>query len=215
MAMELEIECYGCRDNESEYGVIVDGKIFETWVVSCPAKVEKWIRSIENWNNPRLHRLIVGLDVEWRPNTIPGEDNAVAILQLFVSRSCLIYQLHRAMEIPEDLRNFLKNPSYTFVGVGIENDKQKLYKDYSLEVAKTADLRERAAAELTDADLRSAGLKKLAKVILGKDVGNEELMEVRMSDWGSNPLSNAQVLYACLDAYLSFEIGRQLEAWYD
>lgn len=82
-------------------------------------------------------------------------------------------------------------------------------------MGKTADLRERAAHELTDADLRSAGLKKLAKVILGKDVGNEELMKVRMSDWDNSHLSNDQVLYACLDAYLAFAIGRQLESWYD
>lgn len=78
-------------------------------------------------------------------------------------------------------------------------------------MAKTEDLCERAAFELADTELGNAGLKKLAKVILGKDVGNKELMKVEMSDWENNPLSNEQVLYACLDAHLSFAIGRELE----
>ncbi|KAJ9555003.1 hypothetical protein OSB04_009617 [Centaurea solstitialis] len=161
--MNFSVVCYGHGHSVAEYDVP-----FETWVTSCPYKAEKWIRGVENWNHNRLHRLIVGLDIEWRPNTKRGEQNPVAILQLFVSRTCLIYQLRRAGTIPDGLKNFLKNPNYTFVGVGIEHDKQKLLRD--LEVAETADLRERAAYELTDPDMKKAGLKKLAEVVLRKNV---------------------------------------------
>lgn len=215
MEMKYEILRYERSDGDAEYNVVVDDVSFETWVTRCPATVEKWIRGTENRNHRRLHRLIVGLDIEWRPNTRYREDNPVAILQLFVSRRCLIYQLQKADKIPKDLKNFLKNPNYTFVGVGIQNDKQKLYRDYSLEVTKTTDLREMAAHELGDPDLRNAGLKKLAKVILRKDVDHKNQLKMTRSDWDNDRLSIAQVLYACLDAYLSFAIGRELQSWYD
>lgn len=215
MEMKLDVIFYRRSDGNGKYDVIVDDEPLETWVTRRPSMAKNWIRGTENWNYRRLHRLIVGLDIEWRPNTKRGQENPVAILQLFVSRRCLIYQLQNARKIPDDLKDFLKNPNYTFVGVGIERDKQKLYRDYSLEVTKTADLRDMAAHELKDPDLRNAGLRKLAKVILRKDVNHEKLLKVRMSDWDNDHLSKAQVLYACLDAYLSFAIGRQLQSWYD
>ncbi|KAK1429414.1 hypothetical protein QVD17_11623 [Tagetes erecta] len=216
MEMDYDIELNWRTADSSEYDVIVDDEVFETLVTHNCCKVKEWITETENKNQRRLHRLIVGLDVEWRPNTITGEVNPVAILQLFVGKRCLIYQfLQGVHEIPKVLKKFLKNINYTFVGVGIEQDKQKLIRDHSLEVTKTKDLREMAAYELSDRDLCYAGLKKLTKVILGKDGGYKKELNVTMSDWDRNRLSKEQVLYACLDAYVSFEIGRQLQSWYD
>nr|XP_043623469.1 Werner Syndrome-like exonuclease [Erigeron canadensis] len=134
-------------------------------------------------NHRRLHRLIVGLDIEWRPNTIKGQQNPVAILQIFVSRRCLIYQFRKNVRVPKVLKKLLKNPDYTFVGVGIEHDKQKLFRDHGLEVGKVMDLREKAAYELTDVELKKAGMKKLGEVILGKEVDHGKVLGVRMSDW--------------------------------
>ncbi|XP_071728316.1 uncharacterized protein [Rutidosis leptorrhynchoides] len=124
--------------------------------------------------------------------------------------------LKKNHKIPEDLKEFLKNPNYTFVGVGIENDKQKLYIDHGLEVGKCRDLRQWAANELRDESIGNFGLVKLAKLIIGKDVGDVDRMKkVKMSDWGSVCLSNEHVMFACIDAYLSFAIGRALQSWYD
>ncbi|KAJ9555012.1 hypothetical protein OSB04_009626 [Centaurea solstitialis] len=214
MEMNFAIICHGYRDGVTEYDVIVDDDVsFKTSVTRSPSKVKKWIIGIENRNHRRLHRLIVGLDIEWRPNTERGEQNPVAILQLFVGKTCLIYQIQRA-DI-NTILTFLKNPNYTFVGVGIENDKQKLFRDYGLEVTKVEDLREMAAYELADPDLKKAGLNKLAEVVLRKNADYGKRLKVRMSDWDNDRLSDAQVLYACLDAYVSFAIGRQLQSWFD
>ncbi|PWA95799.1 ribonuclease H-like domain-containing protein [Artemisia annua] len=101
---------------------------------------------------------------------------------LCVGRNCVIFKIMHAPFIPDSLVNFLSNPSYTFVGVGVENDVQKLCGDYGIEVGRIEDIRDLAFEKFDAKELRNAGLKGL-------------------THW---------VAYACVDAYLSFEIGRSL-----
>ncbi|KAF5934712.1 hypothetical protein HYC85_025841 [Camellia sinensis] len=65
--------------------------------------------------------------------------------------------------------HFLNNPIYTFVGVGIHNDAEKLTKDYGLSVATTVDRRS-LTAEYGMIELRNAGLKNLVREVLGKKI---------------------------------------------
>lgn len=99
---------------------------------------------------------------------------------------------------------------YTFVGVGIDSDVQKLENDYGLEVCNTVDLKLLAAAELGIKGLRHAGLKALAWEVLEKEL--DKPRNVTLSAWDNRRLSDAQVCYACLDSFVSFEIGRVLNA---
>ncbi|MDD0148694.1 hypothetical protein PSY31_23695, partial [Shigella flexneri] len=57
-------------------------------------------------------------------------------------------------------------------------------------------------------DLKYAGLKTLARIVLGKEM--EKPKSVCRSDWDNRRLSIDQVKYACLDAYASAEIGTML-----
>lgn len=56
--------------------------------------------------------------------------------------------------------------------------------------------------------LRNAGLKELTRVVLGKEIKKPK--SVTMSRWDNQWLTSAQVMYACVDAYVSFEIARVL-----
>ena len=113
-----------------------------------------------------------------------------------------------AQFIPDSLVNFLRNPSYTFAGVGVENDVQKLCGDYGIEVGRIEDLRDLAVEEFGAKELRNAGLKGLTRWVLGKELDKPK--HVTMSRWDKQWLTLDQVQYACVDAYLSFEIGRSL-----
>lgn len=180
-----------------------------TLVTHSAAMVGTWIADIERIHRRRLHRLIVGLDVEWRPS-YSYYRNRVATLQLCVGRRCLIFQLSCAPTIPASLFNFLANEDYTFVGVGIHADVQKLQADYDLDVTNAVDLAQLAADEMGSPDLRNAGLKGLAKAVLDLDI--DKPRDVTMSGWDNQRLSYDQVIYACIDAFVSFEIGRSLNA---
>ncbi|KAJ0753334.1 putative DNA helicase [Helianthus annuus] len=177
----------------------------ETLVTATPSYVDTWIATIQR---NHLHSLIVGLDVEWRPNQIPNLQNPVATLQLCVGNQCLIFQILMSPAIPQSLINFLANPCYTFVGVGIDNDVEKLTRNYGLSVARWADLRDVAANVYGVREFKNAGIKVLAEQILGKQVDKPK--SVTMSRWDSRYLTPAQVQYAAIDAFLSFEIGRVL-----
>ncbi|KAK6124881.1 hypothetical protein DH2020_041367 [Rehmannia glutinosa] len=195
------------------YSVLVDDDDeIETLVTHDASMVKSWIGNVEYSHQCRLHRLIVGLDVEWRPNFTDSCDHPVATLQLSVGNSCLIFQILHATRIPRRLREFLGDPDYTFVGVGIKNDVEMLWDDYGLEVANKRDLRSWAAVELERKELRKFGLKALVKEVIGAEM--EKPNDITLSRWDNLELSRRQVGYACLDAYFSFEIGRVLSSWY-
>nr|XP_043616960.1 Werner Syndrome-like exonuclease [Erigeron canadensis] len=177
-----------------------------TLVTNTPSFVDTWISDTQQQqqNHPR----IIGLDVEWRPNQARNSDNPVAVLQLCVNNRCLIFQILHSPDVPTSLKNFLKNPNYTFVGVGIENDVEKLIEDYNLGVEKMVDVRTVAADFYGMKELKNAGIKDLAMRVLGKEVNKPK--GVTMSRWDNEWLVPSQVQYACIDAFLSFEIGRVL-----
>lgn len=214
-AMNVSIRDYQLTFNSHKlYDVLLDDTEIETLVTRDPAMVCSWVDNTESSNQCRLHRLIVGIDMEWRPNFFPGGGrNPVATLQLCVGRSCLIYQIIHAPSIPWRLRNFLNNDDYRFVGVGVEDDVQKLWDDYGIEVTNRVDLRGWAAEELENQNLESAGLVGLANEVAGIEIYKPK--SVTLSAWDERWLSPDQICYACLDAYLSFEVGRLLSCWYN
>ncbi|GJR07014.1 Werner syndrome-like exonuclease [Tanacetum coccineum] len=179
-----------------------------TLVTETPYYVDQWISRIERIHSRRLDNLVVGLDIEWRPNHNAYVENQVAILQLCVGRRCLIFQIMHAPFIPKPLIKFLSNPSYTFVGVGVNNDVSKLWRDYRIGVGRTADLRPLAVQGFNANELKNAGLKGLTRWVLGKDLVKPKY--VTMSRWDNEWLTLKRVQYACVDAFLSFEIGRSL-----
>lgn len=111
--------------------------------------------------------------------------------------------------MPKSLVDFLAEPYFTFVGVRIGSDVGKLRDDYGLEVRRTVDLGWLAARELRKRQLRNAGLVNLAREVIGKEFAKPR--SVTLSNW-DDWLSEDQIQYACVDAFVSFEIGRCLNA---
>ncbi|KAG6769041.1 hypothetical protein POTOM_024656 [Populus tomentosa] len=191
-----------------------DDKI-HTLVTHTPSFVNTWIaetqQKLHQNNNPADHPLLVGLDIEWRPNRTRQMENPVATLQLSTGKDCLIFQLlHCPTGIPQSLYDFLSNKNYTFVGVGIEGDVEKLVEDYDVSMGNAVDLRVLAAEKLGAVQWKNSGLKSLVKEILGKQI--EKPKRVTMSRWDNEWLTGDQVQYACLDAFLCYKIGENLYA---
>ncbi|KAI5316940.1 PREDICTED: Werner [Prunus dulcis] len=190
------------HDTHNVYDVSFHGDRIHTLVTHSSSVVDSWLAQTN------LQSRIVGLDVEWRPNYNRSIENPVATLQLCVGPDCLIYQLLHTEHIPQALHAFLANRSYTFVGVGIGSDVEKLLLDYGLHVANAVDLAVFAAHRFDSTELRNAGLKGLARQMLGKEV--QKPNRITMSRWDNQWLTCDQVQYACVDAFLSFEIARHL-----
>ncbi|KAG8055511.1 hypothetical protein GUJ93_ZPchr0001g32326 [Zizania palustris] len=172
--------------------------------------VDDWLDEILRIHRRRLNYLVVGLDVEWRPFGRFSEPNPVSLLQICVGRRCLIFQILRADYVPESLFDFVADDRFTFVGVGIDNDVTKLRDQYGLEVEDAVDLRHLAADKMGKPELRSTGLQGLVSEVM--DVWLEKPHHVRVSAWDAPRLSKPQLMYACVDAFASFEVGRRLYA---
>ncbi|CAO2204265.1 unnamed protein product [Urochloa humidicola] len=184
-----------------------EGELIVTTVVSSGETVEDWLDEILSLHRRRLHKLVVGLDVEWRPRFGPGY-STTALLQLCVGRRCLIFQLIHADYFPEALDEFLDDTDFRFVGVGVRDDAVRLSNDCKTEVGNTVDLAELAADKMDRPDLRHAGLKDIASAVMGATVDKPQ--RVRTGRWDSYELSDQQIKYACIDAFVSFEVGRKL-----
>ncbi|GAB2227325.1 hypothetical protein Droror1_Dr00009142 [Drosera rotundifolia] len=157
-------------------------QVLECWdevvngvVTSSASIVTTWITSILRIHRHRLHRLVVGLDIEWRPNQTPYHRNPVTTLQLCVGRICPVYQILHANSIPISLIEFLGHSDFTFVGVGIGSDVEKLWEDYGVWVGRRVELG--VLAEVRDV----VGLRGMAREVLGVDV--DKPWRITMSRW--------------------------------
>ncbi|MQM10437.1 hypothetical protein Taro_043334 [Colocasia esculenta] len=182
-----------------------------TTYTTAGAEVEAWLRDILRIHRRRLRFLVVGLDAEWLPERRRGEHNPVALLQLCVGRRCLLFHIIHADYVPRELARFLGDSRFNFVGVRVDYDARKLAEDYELQVRNAVELGGLAAGELQREELRRAGLSGLARVVMGVDQ-LEKSKRVTLSRWDAPWLSLQQVKYACVDAFVSFEVGRRLLA---
>ncbi|KAL8489219.1 hypothetical protein ACS0TY_025212 [Phlomoides rotata] len=204
----MKFPCFYQWPSSSDYNIVFFNDVVHTTVTRDPAAVSQWINDI---NSLYGHRLIVGLDMEWRPNHSRRLQNPAATLQLCVGRSCLIYQLIHSPYFPIQLIQFLSYSNHNFVGVEVKSDLKKLQRDHKIGYnAKTVDLRRLAVDGHKMEDLKYAGLKTMARIVLGKEI--EKPKRVTRSRWDDRRLTADQVQYACIDAYVSFEIGRVLNA---
>ncbi|RCV26520.1 hypothetical protein SEVIR_5G261100v4 [Setaria viridis] len=185
--------------------VMDDGTTIRTTVTNSGDAVKRFLKEVYKYGQ----RLIVGLDTEWRVIRRDGRrTNRMAVLQLCVGYRCLLFQIVHADYIPAALRAFLACPDLSFVGVAVDNDVERLYCDCNkLVVANAVDLRYVAAEVLSRPELRNAGLKTLAREVMGVHIDKDR--DVTMSKW-NQPLSMEQVRYACIDAFVSYEVGRLL-----
>ncbi|KAK4354445.1 hypothetical protein RND71_026639 [Anisodus tanguticus] len=97
-----------------------------------------------------------------------------------------------------------------YFSIGIESDVEKLEKDYKLFVENIIDLRQLTADVYNSKSLRDAGLKRLCKSLLVIEV--EKPKHVAIGRWDKKRLDMDQVHYACVDAFVSFLIGKHLTA---
>ncbi|CAN4075995.1 unnamed protein product [Withania somnifera] len=190
------------------YAVLFYDDEIQVTVTKDASIVNSWILLTMHTHRRRLHKLIVGLDIEWLPCFNPEENHPVALLQLCVGRRCLLFQLLHKDSIPGFLMDFLRNPNFKFVGVGVRGDTKKLERDHRLFVASTVDLNQLALLVYGEKVYGKMGLKRMTKEVLGKVM--EKPLNVTLSKWDAEELVYEQVEYAAIDAFVSFALGKNL-----
>lgn len=151
--------------NDGRYMVFFDDDSILTTLTDSGDVVDSWLDEIYRIHRRRLKRLVVGLDVEWRPSYSRYDAPPVAVLQMCVDHRCLIFQILHADYLPDALFDFLADDRLTFVGVGIHGDVAKLRAGYGLEpgggeCGGPSPSRRARARELRAAPGRAAGARR-------------------------------------------------------
>ncbi|CAO2162264.1 unnamed protein product [Urochloa humidicola] len=180
----------------------------DTTVTRDAAAADEWVRAVRAANSLGAP-LIVGLDCEWKPNYCSWTTSKVAILQLCAGTRCLILQLFYVDRIPASIRSFLADPNVRFVGIGVGEDAAKLATDYGLACSAAVDVEGRCNDLLGRySGGRRLGLKGFAREVLGLVM--EKPLHVTRSNWENHVLDEAQIRYACIDAYVSYKLGERV-----
>ncbi|KAG6428367.1 hypothetical protein SASPL_112618 [Salvia splendens] len=154
----------------------------------------------------------LGLDLEWRPSFRRGvSPGKVAVMQICGDNSCchVLHLIHSG--IPKNLQSLLEDDTSLKVGAGIANDARKLWKDYDVSINTFQDLSDRANQKL--GDRKKWGLSSLTEMLLCKKLPKPNIL--RLGNWEVNVLSNEQLKYAAVDAYVSFYLNQVLNDYPD
>ncbi|KAI3949387.1 hypothetical protein MKW98_023324 [Papaver atlanticum] len=219
-------------DTQDVYTVTVTGfetyaKQIKTVVTKDAATVDHWIEQLYSdyieildraaktrkgsWD---YHRFIVALDVEWKPAAYDNQA-PIAIFKLCVSSwyssRCLIFQISRCYQLPKSLHKFLEDDNLRFVGLDIECVARKLEREFDLSVKRAVDLRDLVAENYPEKkkEVKILDLMGLAKMVLrSKEI--ERPRDIIVSNWNQKYLTREQIMYAAVDAYVTFQIGDEL-----
>ena len=119
--------------------------------------------------------------------------NRMALLQLSTENKAFIFRL-QPLGLPEELRSILENPAIIKVGAAVKDDINGLNTYSMFEARGFADLQ--TIAEKFGIEEKS--VRKMSAIILGIRVSKSQ----QLSNWESSRLSEAQLKYAAIDAWV-------------
>ncbi len=145
---------------------------------------------------------VIGFDTETKPCFIPKVPrNKMAILQLSGNEKAYIFRLQQ-VGVPAKLAGVLGNPFIVKVGAAVHDDIKGLQEYRPFTPKGFVDLQKLAP----EYGIEEKSVRKMAAIILKKRVSKSQ----QLSNWESSQLSDAQLRYAALDAWVCREMYRKL-----
>ncbi|XP_039134043.1 Werner Syndrome-like exonuclease [Dioscorea cayenensis subsp. rotundata] len=152
----------------------------------------------------------LGFDIEWKPAFGRGEtQNKAAVMQICMdSTHCYVMHIIHT-GIPPILKSLLED-TFIYQGVCVANDATKIWRDYNVRVECLQDLSVLANLKLGGAP-RNWSLSSLTETLTCKEL--EKPKKIRLGNWQTNILSQAQLQYAATDAYVSWYLYQVLRSF--
>ncbi|TMW69480.1 hypothetical protein Poli38472_001636 [Pythium oligandrum] len=147
----------------------------------------------------------VGIDVEWRPESLGGSRSRCALLQLATDSHVFLFDLIAISmdSLAPTFQHVLSSPDIVKLGFALDGDFIRLRESFPL--AECFDHVENVQ-DLACIAHRRRSLKCLVKDVLGQPLDKRE----QCSDWEARPLTPDQITYAALDAYCLLLVQDQL-----
>lgn len=141
---------------------------------------------------------VIGFDTETKPCFVPKVPrNKMAILQLSGGERAFIFRLQQ-VGVPPKLASLLANSKILKVGAAVHDDIRGL-QEYRKFIPKGFIDLQKLAPEF---GIEEKSVRKMAAIILHKRVSKSQ----QLSNWESSHLSDAQLKYAAIDAWICREM---------
>ncbi len=151
---------------------------------------------------PELTRSnVLGFDTETRPSFQKGVTHKVSLVQLFNGETAYLIRLF-SKEMVRTLAVIFENANIIKAGVAIRDDIKLLQQIANFKPQGFVEL-QTMAKELGINDI---SLKKLTEKLLHFRISKRQ----QTSNWSQETLTNAQILYAATDAWVSYLIYQEL-----
>ena len=136
---------------------------------------------------------IVGFDTETKPAFKKGVSYNISLLQLSANDQVFLFRIDK-IGFHSAIIDILENPDIVKVGIDLKNDLLGLKKIQNFKENNFVDLNTLAINK----GYKSIGAVKLSIMFLGFRISKKQ----RLSDWSLNKLSDAQIEYAAIDAWI-------------
>ncbi|MDR1714661.1 MAG: 3'-5' exonuclease domain-containing protein 2 [Prevotella sp.] len=144
----------------------------------------------------------IGFDTETRPAFKKGVSHQIALMQLSTEDTCFLFRLN-LIGLPDCLAEILVNPAIKKIGLSLKDDFTAIHKRKPLVPVNFIDLQ----SFIQDYGIDDMGLQRIYGILFGKRISKGQ----RLSNWEADVLSDAQKLYAALDAWACLRIFNELK----
>jgi hypothetical protein len=144
------------------------------------------------------------------------KDSRVALIQITSLSRTILFRTVKTTILPKILADFLANPNYLKVGVGINNDAKALYQNFRTQMQGCVDLSDlyyktvkdpkdsKDSKDIAMTKLQKISLQRLVELLLSLQLPKD--FRVRCGAWDSAKLSEEQIRYAAADAFYGREV---------
>ncbi|MDR2147805.1 MAG: 3'-5' exonuclease domain-containing protein 2 [Tannerella sp.] len=145
----------------------------------------------------------IGFDTETRPSFSKKTHYKMSLLQFSDNDKCFLIRLNKFDKMPVELEDFLKNDSIRKIGLSLRDDFHGLHFVTRVSPDNVVDLQK----YVKQFGIEEMSLQKIYAILFGKKISKRE----RLTNWDSERLTEAQKMYAAIDAWACLRIYQYLE----
>lgn len=163
--------------------------------IQSETEAEKACAYLEKYN-------AIGFDTETRPAFKKGVSHKIALMQLSTDDTCFLFRLN-VIGLPDCLGNILINPAIKKIGLSLKDDFSAIHKRKPIVPSNFIELQ----SFVKDYGIEDNGLQRIYGILFEKRISKGQ----RLSNWEADVLSDAQKMYAAIDAWACLRIYNELK----
>lgn len=144
---------------------------------------------------------VIGFDTETKPAFKKGVSHKVALLQLSTDDTCFLFRINK-IGVPDAVMDILNRKDIRVIGLSLKDDFAALRKVGPFNPNNFIEIQALAKCY----GIEDMSLQKIHGILFRKRVTKGQ----RLSNWEADELTEAQQMYAAIDAWSCLKIYREL-----